>query len=127
MKPLKRETDAVAALLKQGAPSPEELANLVMAKVDELRAERTTHTGVMRMGPGFYVAVGPFSTANQAKKALEKHPARSLATGFAIAATLTEGGLEQRIAQVDAPAAPKGDWPDVYADAAAARAKRRGR
>ena len=102
----------------------------VIRALDEVRGERTTYGVVLRIGEGkraFFVGYHGFSTRNQAIKSVEKNPQAAMASGIAVVAMKNERGLEQLIERVDAPPAPTGDWPDVYADVAAARAKRRGR
>ena len=124
MRPLKKEIDAVAALLKQGADTPEQLAADVITTLDRARAERTTYSLVLRFGsPGnvFFQSFGPYSTINQAEKAFEKHPAAHMATGRAVVPCVNDIGLDELIARVDTPAVPKGDWGRVKADAAAFR------
>ena len=130
VKPLKKEVDRVAALLMEGDETPQALADKVIRAIDEVRGERTTYGVVLKIGRGktaFYVGYHGFSTRNQAIKSVEKNPQAAMASGIAVVAMKNEAGLEQLIERVDAPPAPTGDWPDVYADAAAARAKRRGR
>ena len=130
VKPLKKEIDRVAALLMEGDESPQALADKVIRALDEVRGERTTYGVVLRIGEGkraFFVGYHGFSTRNQAIKSVEKNPQAAMASGIAVVAMKNEAGLDQLIARVDAPPAPTGDWPEIYADVAAARAKRRGR
>ena len=130
VKPLKKEVDRVAALLMEGDESPQALADKVIRALDEVRGERTTYGVVMKIGRGktaVYVGYHGFSTRNQAIKSVEKNPQAAMASGIAVVAMKNEQGLEQLIERVDAPPAPTGDWPEIYADVAAARAKRRGR
>jgi len=120
MIPLKREVEAVAALLEAGAEDSTALAKLVIAEVERVRAERTTHMVVMRMGQGVattYYGYGPYSTKAQGVKAFEKNPAAGLATAYAVVPTTSAEGLELLIASVDAKPELKGDWKLVKEDA----------
>lgn len=122
MTALKKEVDAVAALLQEGADTPADLAKLVIKRLDEVRAERVTHFLVMKFGSKqscFYTGFGPFSTANQAVKTFEKHPAAGMATGYAVVPTVNHLGFEELLARVDAPAESRGNWPEVEKDRAA--------
>lgn len=122
MNPLLKEIKAVASLLKEGADTPEDLAKRVIEAVDEVRAERVTYFLVLRYGSKmnhFFQGYGPFSTQNQALKALEKHPAAEMATGMAVVPTANAQGFEELLARVDAPAESRGNWSEVEKDKAA--------
>ena len=123
MRLLKKEREALASLLIQGADTPEALAELVAAELDRVRGERTTFSVTFRTGQttARFYTFGPYSTEAQAIKAWEKHPCRGLATGFAIAPTTSAEGVEQVVAKVDAPPEPKGDFAEVAKDARARR------
>ena len=130
MRPLKKETDAIAALLKQGADTPESLANAVIEELDRVRGERTTFLVVMRLGVGktaTHYGYGPYSTRNQAIKSIEEHPVASTATGIAVVPVTSAEGLEQIIERVDEPAAARGDFAEVRKDAEATRNGWRGK
>lgn len=128
MKALKNEIDAVAKLLVAGADTPEDLAKLVIEAVDVARTERVTYYAIFRfssdMNP-IFSGFGPFSTKNQAVRAIEKHPAAGMAKGLAVVPVLNEQGFEALIAGVDAPAVPRGDWAQVRKDAESFRAGRK--
>ena len=114
MKPLKRETDALAALLVAGAESPEQLANAVIAELDRLRGERQFWYGAY-ITYGVPGVVGPFSTKGQAERAVKK-----LATDKAWTVTgHTDEGVAHLMAKVDAPPAP----PKLSADQERKQAK----
>ena len=124
MKPLKKEVDAVAALLVAGDETPEKLATRVIEALDQARTERVTYFSVFRFGDNgnvFFQGVGPFSTRNQAVKAVEKHPAAGMARGYAVVPTLTDEGLDALIASVDETPKARSDWAEVEQDAAAKR------
>lgn len=67
----------------------------------------------------FFQGFGPFSTKNQALKALEKHPAVDQAKGVAVVPMLNGNGYDLLLASVDAPVKTRGDWVTVRADAEA--------
>lgn len=114
MRLLKREKDALAALLERGAESPHDLAEDIVAELDRARGERDFHYAVVyTAGPA--MVLGPFSTVVQASKAVHKYPA---AEKFFLTHGNTAEGLERVIREVDEPAAPKGDYDDIAADAA---------
>ena len=122
MTPLKKEIEAIASLLKQGADTPEDLAKQVIEAVDEVRAERVTYFLVLRYGSkgnAFFQGYGPFSTVNQAEKAYAKHPAAGMATGRVVVPTANAQGFEELLARVDAPAESRGNWSEVEKDKAA--------
>lgn len=128
MTPLKREVDAVAALLLAGDESPDSLAKSVIKTLDELRAERTTWGTVYRLGHGkttTYVGTHMFSTKNQAIKSVEKDPRAGMATAIAVVPFTSAEGLEQLIVDVDAKPESKGDWLLVQQDREAFKAGRK--
>lgn len=71
MRLLKREKDALAELLMQGAESPEILAEELVKRLDEMRGERT-HVFACAIVAGVPISIGPLSTRNQAEKAIAK-------------------------------------------------------
>ena len=67
----KNEREALAAILEEGADTPETLAQIVADKLDELRGARRHHYACLIVA-GIPVAVGPYSTRNQAQKVVTK-------------------------------------------------------
>lgn len=116
MNPLKKEVEAVAAALDQPHDSAEAAAKAAIKALDEARTERVTYFAVLRLGPSWFTGFGPYSTKNQAVKAIEKHPAAGMAKGYAVVPTLTEQGLDALIARVDAPVRDHGQWVEVQKD-----------
>ena len=125
MQLLKKEREALAELLEQGAETPDELAKIVAAKLDELRAARTTYTVVLRFGIGvhqFHVAYGPYQTRNKAQVAFEKYLRQMEPSAWAFVPTRTAEAGAQLLAEVDERPDIKGDWAIVKADGRAFRA-----
>lgn len=77
MRLLKREKDALAALLVEGAESPEDLVESFVKKLDELRGTRT-HSYACMIVAGIPLAIGPFATDSQAERAAKKLGAEKL-------------------------------------------------
>lgn len=100
MKPLKREKDALAAMLQNGAESPEALAEQIFNAVDVQRGERNYSYALVKTLIG-YTIIGPFSTDNQAEKAAAKHPAAERAW---VVPGFTPEGLDRLIRETDEPA-----------------------
>lgn len=122
MQLLKKEREALAALLEQGAETPDELAKIVAGKLDEMRASRTTYTVLLRFGIGihqYHVAFGPYSTRTQAQVAFEKHLQHTQPSAWAFVPTRSAEGAEAMIAEVDAKPESKGDWAIVKQDGVA--------
>lgn len=112
MRLLKKEREALAALLEQGADTPEELAEIVAAELDRLRGERNYHYAVAHTdGPS--QVLGPFATVGQANKAVRKYPATKT---FFLTHGNTAEGLDRIIREVDEPPVRKGDAEDIQAD-----------
>ena len=77
----KNEREALAALLEEGADTPETLAQIVADRLDELRGARSHHFACMIVA-GIPVAVGPYSTRGQAAKVVTKlHADRAWVVG----------------------------------------------
>jgi hypothetical protein len=93
----KNEREALAEILMSGAETPEELAQLVADKLDELRGERTFSYACMIVA-GIPMAVGPFATANQAQKAADK---AALADKVWIVSGWTPDGFAAHLAELD--------------------------
>jgi len=93
----KNEREALAEILMAGAETPEELAQLVADKMDELRSERT-HSYACMIVAGIPVAVGPFATDNQARKAAEK---AALADKAWVVSGWTPEGFAAHLAELD--------------------------
>ena len=124
MQLLKKEREALAALLEQGAETPDELAKIVAGKLDEMRASRTTYTVVLRFGIGIHqhhMCFGPYSTRAQAEKAFDKHLVHTQPSAWAFVPTRTAEGIEEMIAEADKTPELKGDWAIVKADGRAYR------
>jgi hypothetical protein len=101
MRPRKKELEALSALLEGGAETPEQLAELFIKEWERLLAERSHVYACMIVG-GFPLSVGPFSTKNQAQKAIEKLGADKawIVTGW------TPEGWERHLSEVDAKPEP---------------------
>ena len=93
------EVKAIAALLTEGADSPEALAKAVIDKLDELRTDRPWFTVVSIMSDRWATGCGPFVTDNKARQALEqlKIPAAGLARVNAIVKTWSPRHAEQAL------------------------------
>lgn len=119
---LKQEKAALAALLEEGADTPEHLAELVVKKLDELRAQRTFHYGIYVIA-GTAGIIGPYATAKQAEKAL----ALTGADRAWVNSGRTPEGWVRHVASVDEEPAPyklsadeerkraKAFWPRAHA------------
>lgn len=124
MQALKSEVVAVQAAIEQPHETAADAAKAAIAALDQARTERVTHFAVLRFGHGnraFFQGLGPYSTRNQAVKAIEKYPATNMSTGCAVVPTLTDEGLDALLAKIDAPPAYRGQWVEVYKDAEAFR------
>lgn len=122
--PLKKEVDAISALLVEGDETPEALAKRVIKALDEARSTRVTYSLVLRFGGNgsvFFQSFGPYATPKQAQKAYEKHPAAGMATAMAVVPCVNDQGLGELIAKVDAPVQSRGDFREVKLDAEARR------
>lgn len=148
MRPLKAETDALAAVMMtpladfltdkeaETHKDPEGLAQKRMfAKaveaVDEARGTRTMWMVVLRFGtvPSsvIYQGFGPYATQKQASDATESILRATEATAYAVVPMRTHGGWEAMVASADEPSADKGQWAEVRKDAAAKRRGWRGK
>jgi hypothetical protein len=114
VKLLKKEKDALTALLEGGAESAGDLAELVAGELDRQRAERSFSYGVLILA-GIPKTLGPYATSGQAKRALAKHGADK---AWVVGGHTSEG-LDLHMAKVDAPPAVKGDFATVAEDALA--------
>lgn len=103
MRLLKKEKEAIAQLLEQGAETPEALAEEVAKLLDRLRGERGYHYACAIVA-GIPMTIGPYTTRRQAEKALGRFPADKawLVQGW------TEEGWIAHLAEVDKPAPPRG-------------------
>lgn len=72
MTPRPTEIKAIAALLAEGADSPEDLAKTVIRELDVLRTDRVTYTVVCEWVGPVLIGYGPYPTANAARKAVEQ-------------------------------------------------------
>ena len=100
------EVRALLPLLEQDWDTPEELAEALIAKLDEARASRTSYVGVIQIGKAsdnsrIVLGVGPYPGRASARKALLAHPARSLASACVIAQIQTPQGFEQMMRELD--------------------------
>lgn len=120
--PRKSEITDIAALLSEGAESPEALAGSVIKRVYELAEERVSHVVVFELTPGVYQAYGPFPTRSRAEAALPKIPMAQVANRGAYA---TLHGMRAALASLEAAEAdkpePRGDFKVVREDALARR------
>lgn len=144
MKPLKVETDALAAVLmtpleefvsdreQAEHKDPEGLAQKRMftkaiEAVDEARGARTMWTIVLRFGTVAssvtYQAFGPYETKAKAEKTAESILKTVEATAYALVPLRNEHGWDQMVEAADADPAEKSMWAEVRKDA---EAKRRG-
>lgn len=101
MRPRKKELEALSALLEGGADTPEQLAEAFIKEWERLLAQRSHIYACMIVG-GFPLAHGPYSTKNQAQKAIEKLGADKawIVTGW------TADGWLNHLAEVDREPAP---------------------
>ena len=127
LRPLKREIDEVAALLMQGADSPEALAGEVIQLVERLRWERQTWTVVFELSPGVYQGYGPYSTRGMAEKSIPKNPMGQIARRGAIVPVHGESVALAGLEKADEPPSARGDWVAVYEDQRAFKAGWSGR
>jgi hypothetical protein len=102
MRLLKKEKEALASLLIEGAASPEDLVDLFVKKLDELRGERT-HVFACAVVAGMPITIGPVSTRNQAEKIV----AKIAADRAWVVPGWTAEGWERHIAEVDTPPEPQ--------------------
>jgi hypothetical protein len=116
MKPLKKEIDAVAAALEQPHESAQQAAAAAIEAIDQARAERVMYVAAMRFEGPVFIGLGPFSTKNQAQKAIEKHPAAAMVRGWAVVPTINGEGYEALLTSIDRPAESRGDWAEVAKD-----------
>lgn len=106
----KAHLKVLAALAEQEWETPEVFIENIVAKLDELRGDRSYWASV-RVIAGTANIVGPFTTAGQAVKAQVGQPA----------CMWTPEGWKRHLAEIDAPAPVKGDFAEVQKDAAARR------
>lgn len=118
----KREVEAVAALLEQGADSPTDLAKVVIRALTELREQRKTYALVFELGPRVYSGWGPFATIDAAFNSVDKNPMAYVATRAAVVPVQGPGTAREMLAAADAPAEQRGDWLEIELDKAAFRA-----
>jgi hypothetical protein len=142
MKPLKIESDALAAVMmtplgdflteREAAEhkDPEGLAQKRMftraiEAVDAVRGERTSWVVVVRFGvvasSVTYQSFGAWSTKAQAEKAAMGILAAVEGTAYAVVPQRTPEGWESLLQQADAPPAEKSMWAEVRLDAIAFR------
>lgn len=140
MKPLKVETDALAAVLmtpleefvsdREAAEhkDPEGLAQKRMftkaiEAVDEVRGLRTAWVVVLRFGTVAssvtYQSFGAWSTKAQAEKAAQGLLSTLEATAYAVVPQCSQIGWEALLEAADAPPAESSSWAEVKKDAAA--------
>lgn len=98
MKPRKKEIDALATLLVQGADTPEDLVKAFIDRYWELLAERKVVFASAEI-VGRPVTIGPFATANQAQRAIEDS---RLASKFWVVDGWTEAGWQRHLEELDA-------------------------
>lgn len=125
--PTKTETEAVAALLVEGAETPEELAKAVIRRLTELREEREVYVQVLQWSPGVYSGFGPFPTRAAALKALPKNPVAQLAKLGAVVSMIGPSSFEQMRALAEEPPTSRGDFAVVRDDARAVKNGWRGK
>lgn len=118
----KEELKAIVTILEDPTPfaTPEEAAQAIADALDDFRSKRLWFYGCYIVA-GIPGCLGPFSTKNQAQKALEKHGADR---GWVVPGRTPEG-LErllsaldeqpERKALKDLPDAGKGFWPKAFA------------
>lgn len=124
LRPSKTEIEAVAALLEQGAESPQDMAHAVIQLVERLRGEREMFYTVVGLGPGNYVGEGPYATDHMARKGAVKN---IWITEFkrpwgVVSVNSQEFNLRRQKEAADKPPSTRGDWTKVELDKAAFRA-----
>lgn len=108
MTPRPTETKKIAAMLEEGGESPTDLAKEVIETLDDMRAQRSGFTIITEVGSpegGFHFnTFGPFSTQNQAAKAVERGlvPEVQMGAPWRWARSYSEGYLRARRKRVDA-------------------------
>lgn len=96
------EVKALVPLLEQDWATPEELAEALIAALDDARAGRTSYIGIMQFGreKPIYVGLGPYPGLTSARNALAKHPAVTEATARAVVPVIGPEGFEQLLKKV---------------------------
>lgn len=125
--PLKAEVTEIAALLQQGADSPEDLAKAVVKRVYELAEERTAHVVVFELTPGVYQAYGPFPTRSRAEAAVGKIPMAQVARRGAHATLHGMRSVDAAMAAADEVPEVTGAFAIVREDSAAFKRGWRGK
>lgn len=98
----KHEREQLAALLEQGAETPELLAEEFVKHLDQLRGERSHHYACAIVA-GIPMTIGPYSTKGQAERALAKFP---VDRAWAVPGWTAEGWVNH-IAEVDKEPPPR--------------------
>lgn len=122
LRPSKTEVTAIAALLEQGAESPEALAEEVIKAVERLRHDREQWFTVFELNPGVYQGYGPYPTRNAAEKATPKIPMAQIARRGGFVPMLGPTVAERQLVEADAPPAERADFALVREDMQAKRA-----
>jgi hypothetical protein len=97
------EVKALTPLLEEDWDSPEELAEALIRKLDEVRTSRTSYVWVAQFGPPkmggltWYSGAGPYPGQKSAERAAKGFPGAELASAVAVVPILTPEGLEAKI------------------------------
>lgn len=101
MRLLKKEREALASLLEQGAETPADLVDDFVKLLDQLRGERSHHYACAIVA-GIPMTIGPYTTKAQATKAIEKFGADRVW----VVPGWTEEGWVRHLSEVDAKPEP---------------------
>jgi hypothetical protein len=117
LRPLKAHVQEMAALLSQGADSPEELAEEVLKLAERLQGEREVWAVVFELSPGLYSGFGPYATQHMAVKSIPKLPIAQIAKRGVVVPIKGPAYADVQFAKAAEPCAEKGDFRLVREDA----------
>ena len=115
----KKEVDTVAALLEQGAESPQELAKAVIKRLTELREERKVYALVFGLAGTAHLGFGPFATIDAAFNSVDKNPVAYTAKRAAVVPIIGSSQTQAMWDKADEPPTERGDWSEIRLDQAA--------
>ena len=118
MRLLKSQLQALAEVAEQDAETPEECAENIVAKVDDLRGDKSYYSVICVLPKLMPFTFGPYSTANQAHRAAEK-ASPVIGGKWYLANMLTPEGLDKKLIALTVPPKVKGDLAVVAEDAQA--------
>jgi hypothetical protein len=110
------EVKALVPLLEQDWESPQELASALIATLDQVRASRVSYVGVVRIGSNerrWFLGLGPYAGQRSAEKAVKGLLTTVEGSAYVVVPLWSEEGLEGRLAALDVPPSPTGDWAEV--------------